>query len=323
MERVLRRHGLPTAAAALLLAATLALAGEARASNLLFWSGFESSAAVQPVAQANCWGTGCWQAISGTDSSTGFAWPPSIWGGGGYLMQLADTPTDATSIGKYMFDQILSVTGHKGSPTQALFSQITQSGCCGSDPQGWGSTSNSLVLLPATEAGEMYLSYWLKVQPGLLQQLTPQSWRFVFSWKTSGDYRTVLTVATWGGLEPYWQAIGDNAANGGLPYQKYWEVDNHAVPVPLGQWFKLEVFWHRSSGGDGRIWMAVNGQVICDRLGPNMGVDNDPINRIFVSGVYGGGGYPMYQWMDDLQIWDGFPSASSGDAWYDPPYAPH
>jgi len=100
-------------------------------------------------------------------------------------------------------------------------------------------------------------------------------------------------------------------------------VDDTALPVPIGRWFKLEVFWHRCSGDDGRDWTAVNGQVICNHLGPNTGVDNDPINRIFVSGIYGGGPYPMHQWIDDLQISDGFPTAVPGDAWYDPPYAPH
>jgi hypothetical protein len=32
---------------------------------------------------------------------------------------------------------------------------------------------------------------------------------------------------------------------------------------------------------------------------------------------------PWYQWVDDVQIWGGFPTAAPGDPWYDPPYAPH
>jgi len=56
---------------------------------------------------------------------------------------------------------------------------------------------------------------------------------------------------------------------------------------------------------------------------PNRGVNNAPINRIMVDQLYSGTAYPIYQWHDDLQIWSAFPSASSGDAWYDPPYAPH
>lgn len=327
MQRVSHRYGAPAAAALLLFGACLAAPGTAGAANLLFRSGFEANVTAEPVVPTNCWGSGCWQVIDGIDTSSGFAWPPAVWGGRGYVQLLADIQVDAATIGRYLFDQIMTVTGHKGSPTRVLYAQATQSGCCGGDPQGWGATSSNLVIFPAAEAGDMYLSYWLKLQPDLWQQLTPQNWRFVFSWKTAGDYRTILNVASWGNSDgnvaPYWQVIGDNNANGGLPYEEFWHVDNKTVPVPIGKWFKLEVFWHRSSGADGRIWMAVDGQVICDHLGPNMGVDNDPINRIFVSGIYGGGPYPMYQWLDDLQIWDGFPAAASGDAWYDPPYAPH
>jgi len=27
--------------------------------------------------------------------------------------------------------------------------------------------------------------------------------------------------------------------------------------------------------------------------------------------------------MDDIQVWNAFPTAQQGDPWYDPPYAPH
>jgi len=55
-----------------------------------------------------------------------------------------------------------------------------------------------------------------------------------------------------------------------------------------------------------RIW-ADDDQVICDRFGPNIGVNNKPISRIIIGPVYGGGPYPIYQWVDDLEIWTGFP----------------
>jgi hypothetical protein len=44
-------------------------------------------------------------------------------------------------------------------------------------------------------------------------------------------------------------------------------------------------------------------------LGPNLGVNCDPINRIVLSQVYTGGRMPVYRWGDDLGIWDGMPSA--------------
>jgi hypothetical protein len=158
-----------------------------------------------------------------------------------------------------------------------------------------------------------------------------QTWRSVFAWKTAdpGDYRVVAYVASWhdgcGGVKPngalYWEVRGDSEANGGLPYQLFWKVDNCSIAVPVDEWFKFEVFWHRSSGSDGRVWVAVNGNVVADRFGPNIGVNNSPINRIMMP-LYTDHAVPWYQWVDDLQIWAGFPTAAPGDPWYDPPYAP-
>src|SRR3989442_1216073 len=83
----------------------------AQAQTLLFSSGFESNTALRPVAQVDCWSTGCWQFIDGTDATTGFTWPPVIWGGGAMASQLlADAPVDATTVRDYTFNQILSLT---------------------------------------------------------------------------------------------------------------------------------------------------------------------------------------------------------------------
>ncbi|HZN86001.1 MAG TPA: hypothetical protein VFB53_04355 [Burkholderiales bacterium] len=320
--------------------ATLLAAGAscalAQGSTLLFSSGFEQGTALRPIDQGDCWATGCFQRFEGSDATTGFAWPPAIWGGGALLFLLADAPVDAATIGDYFSQQIVTATGRRGSPTRVLYSLTTQSGCCGADGQLGGATAANLLLAPLREEGDLYVSYWLKLQPeavpvrerGGLDPQDPQHWRFVFSWKTGsavgiddGDYRVILNIASWNRPgaphpgRPYWEVRGDNAAGADPNYVEFWRVENRGVPVPLGEWFKFEAFWHRSTGDDGRIWMAVNGQVIADRAGPNR-IARD-INRIALSGVYSGEPYPLYQWLDDLQIWSGFPPECA-----DPPCAP-
>ncbi len=47
------------------------------------------------------------------------------------------------------------------------------------------------------------------------------------------------------------------------------------------------------------------------------------LSRIMINQMYTGGPYPIYQWSDDVQIWQGFPTVQSTDPWYDPPYAAH
>jgi len=281
-------------------------------ANLLFGSDFEGAVALS--APSDCWGTGCWQNIIGTDSITGFAWPPNIWGGGPtHFQMITATTVGATTIDNYTVNQIQTVTGHDGNPTQALFSQIKQGG---------GFTQDPLMAQPAVEPGDRYISYWIKYQPDFanLMQVGPVgtggwNWRVVFEWKTGGDYRVNAMIKR----DPYinngnlfWHIQGDNEANGGYPptgvYTIFWQSDNTQVPVSGGEWIKFEVFWHRSSGNDGRVWMAANGQVLVDHYGPNMGSNNASINRIMMPNLYSSTSYPIYQWVDDVQIWDGFPS---------------
>jgi hypothetical protein len=269
----------------------------------------------------------------------------------------------AATIGNYMFNQIVDVQRHNGNWTnKALYSQITKA-FTGQNPHAQAATTTSFQLHPASELGDLYISYWLKFQPGMTKnmiglQRDPQTpgvypdggtWRSFFAFKTgtpaspplgdplnNGDYRVETMIQTGcpdgfidevcprplGELPaPYWVCIGDNLAGGGYPNTtNRWSVTNHTVPVPDdGQWVKVEVFWHRSGGPDGRFWMAINGAQICNHDGANLGEAGLPINRIVVSTLYTGGRYPIYQWVDDIQIWEGgFPTATD-----DPPYAPH
>ena len=133
----------------------------------------------------------------------------------------------------------------------------------------------------------------------------------------------IAQIVNYGGVAPYWEIRGDNVANGGLAHEEFWRVKNKTAPVPIGEWFKFEVFWHRSKGSDGRVWMAVNGQKLADQFGPNIGVNSNPIDRIFLTQLYSGGSYPLEQWTDDIQIWSSFPVAKAGDPWYDGVYGPH
>ncbi|MGB5082811.1 MAG: FG-GAP-like repeat-containing protein [Burkholderiales bacterium] len=325
------------AAFALLLGAAVPLAAQTAPAQRLFASGFEGTTAIVPPNQANFWGTGGWSDITGSDNTTGFTWPPNLWGGGGARFLFLTDPlvVNVADIGTYMFNRIETVTGPKGNPTQTLYQEISRN-VNGTEPMGTSPTTNLFMITPNGETSDLYVSYWIKLQPDLVEKMNNLpagpgivnggTWRAFFAFKTgtqkpvtgplndpmdNGDYRIEVYVMTYGGGAPYWQVLADNNAGGGAPLVNNWSVQNRTVPVPVGEWFKFEFFLHRSNGADGRVRVAVNGNVIADQTGPNMGAWNLPINRISMPTVYTGSRMPVYQWIDDLEIWNGFPPVGS------------
>jgi hypothetical protein len=288
----------------------------ARKATLLFASGFEDGVALSAVR-----GRAGWQYLAGTDSVTGFVWPPAIWSSGAGLQLL--TGVDDTSASAYIANRIETVTGRDGRSTRALYQSVVR--------RATAVTQDPLLFTPPAPTGregDLYTSEWVKLQPDLASQLVAGkmpdgswgNWRVLFEWKTGGqgadyggDYRIKLSINKSDSGTLYWSVAGDNNANGPFPFEAYWTADNYEVPVIAGQWFRLETFTHRSAGSDGEFWAKIGGQSIVDHLGPNVGVNNRPINRIMLSQVYTGGQVPAYQWVDDLEIWDGTPSSAAGE----------
>jgi hypothetical protein len=296
-----------------------------RPAGLIFWSGFEGEVSVG--APRDCYSAGCWQDLLGTDSQSGFSWPPRIGGGAGQFQVRSGTGSAPSrhTISDYIVNEIQTVDGPKGTPTRVLHSQIKRTGCTGTASQNSNPSCSAQVpylLQPTRDVGDLYISFWRKLPPDLLDKLI-NAWHVVFEWKSAGDYRVIAQIVNYGGARPYWEIRADNVANGGLPHEEFWRVNKRSLRVPVGEWFKFEVFWHRSDEADGRVWMAVDGQKLVDKLGPNMGVRRAPIDRIFLTQLYSGASYPLSQWTDDVQIWSGFPTAQRGDPWYDGVYAPH
>src|SRR5262249_59403091 len=79
--------------------------GEARAARavparLLFWSGFENGVSV--CAPRDCYAAGCWQYLQGTDSVSGFTWPPKIAGASSQYQVRSRRDSTPSSIGDYI-----------------------------------------------------------------------------------------------------------------------------------------------------------------------------------------------------------------------------
>lgn len=285
------------------------------AAALLFKSNFGSG--VSLGAPYNFSTHGAWQNISGSDEETGYTWPVAALGSdfSGIQLITIDSVTPAT-IGDYITNEIKQVTGPDGKLVNELSQNVKIKGDLGQA----GSQAPLMIKRPWTigDVNDLYIAYWFKYPEDFSSKLTRAvpgaGWRTQFQFKTggylntgNGDYRISVTILKGLDGQLYWQTKGDNVANGPWPRVDYWIVDNHSVAVPVDKWFKFEVYWHRSSGSDGRFWSAVDGQVICDYNGPNMGDYKLPITRIMINNAYSGGAATVESHSTGLEIWDNFP----------------
>jgi hypothetical protein len=294
----------------------LAVTSIVQAANLLFRSNFGEGVMLNaPTAFSD---KSAWQPLTGTDEETGYRWPVAALGSDLSAVQLitADSIKPAT-IGDHIINEIRLVTGPKGTPVNALFQAVKVK------PRvGLGVAQAPLIIKRPWTLGDvnnLYITYWFKYPADFPDKLdstiSAGNWRTQFEFKTGGyknnnsegDYRLVINILKGADKALYWRSSGDNQAN--IPWSKieYWAVENHDVAVPVGKWFRFEVYWHRSGGSDGRIWAAVDGKPILDYKNPNMGDYNLPITRIMVNNSYSGGHPPVESLTTGLEIWDGFP----------------
>lgn len=300
---------------------------QAQAAKMLFKSNFGPGVTVNAPSSFFSSGKGALQHITGIDMETGYSWPVKAFGTNfsGTLLITKDPVTSAT-IGDYITNQIQTVSGPKGKTINEIYQNVKIKGDVGQ------ASSQSVLMFdrPSTigDIKDFYITYWIKFPSDLADKLDPTvssgNWRYLFSFKTggyggndsSGDYRIAIVILKDTDGKLYWQTKGDSDANGPVPLTTYWRNFNHVVPVPVGEWFKFEVYSHRPADGDGRFWAAINGEEIVDYQGPNMGIYNLPITRLIAHSVYSGGYGPVESHITGLEIWDGFP-CGTGVSCYD------
>lgn len=261
-------------------------------ANLLFKSGFQGV-----TLSAN---TGDYQYITGTDIDTGYLWPLDIWGSG-------KGPSGPNGIhrinddgGPAIDNYFENVIGHSGAPTNALFQRLNYHTQVTQTPY----QINNIV----NDPDEFYIKYWMKIDATSLS--AHGQWRAIWEYKTYAwasegpgiGFRAIAFIANRNGTL-YWRFQGDDDPS--VPSWGY-EVLESIVPVPRDNWFQVEYYGKMSKNGDGRLWMKVNGQLIGDHSGANIGPGSDSMHYMMLHQLYGTS-YPMYQWIDDIEIWDGVP----------------
>lgn len=295
----------------LLLLISLLLSFSANAA-LIFKSNFGQGVTLNAPSNFFPTGTGAWQSITGTDQDSKYTWPPKF-GNINYagLQLITRGQVTPSTIGDYVTTGIRKIP-ELITPMRELLQVMREPGkagdCCDQIPLMLTGPWNN------GDVNEVYMSYWFRHADDLAQRISTGGWRMQFEFKTGGynntgggDYRIGTNIVLRNG-KPAWLTISDNNAN--IPntvVTRNWLAENTVVPVPVGQWFKYEVYWKRSTGSDGRFWSAVNGQVIVDKFGPNKGKYKLPITRIMVNNAYSGYQNPTESRTSSLEIWSTWP----------------
>jgi len=279
----------------------------ARRAVLLFRSGFDGEIQLAPISGKYS----TYQEIRGTDSLTNFTWPLTAFNPNPQLTGIQIVIASARraapdDINDYIDNRIVTVPGPAAYLTRALLMKVLKRSpatCCIQE--------NLQTASVAAPPMDMYERFSIRFNPELRRQVQSRRkrfWRTVWSMKTKADYRIEAYVYGDANGDPYWYAHGDNNP-AGPPLVEYWSASNKSVPVPLDEWALVEIYLHRSTGSDGRFFWAVNGKTVIDHYGPNYGSRRQPVNVFMYSSVYGSI-FPMYQWIDDLEIWTAPPCPS-------------
>ena len=157
------------------------------------------------------------------------------------------------------------------------------------------------------EEKQLYIRYSLKLPKNLSELLGKEGWLVLSEYKTVSDYRLALYIYTDKNKKLYWYAHGDNVVLDDVPYKEYWYRENREVPVPVGKWMDVEIFWKRSSKEDGKVWLSIDGKTVIDYNGTTKLID--PIRIIMLFTNYAS--VPLDQWIDNIEVWDDFPCGTN------------
>ena len=264
--------------------------------NLLFKSSFGEGVYIAPPYNKN----NMWvQEVNGTDNESGYSWERDFPGYStlnyfGYGINIDKNLED------YVETKIETVTGRDNRPVRALHQLIKQD-----DVDNTLLTRNQYNAFPSDDETsgnlkQLYMGYNIRLQENLNDVL---SQRALMEWNNE-DYRWGLYIVKDTLGTPVWQLqaeilSGDNA---GID----WIELNNNVSVPIGEFFKLEVFWKHSTYEEGRIWVAVNGVDVFYHRGRNKIDEKIGVwNPFKVLGSLELGW--QHQWITNVEVWDDIP----------------
>lgn len=264
--------------------------------NLLFSSNFGENVVVDTPYSEN----GVWiQKIIGIDATTNYCWMFDFPGDSA-LNHFSYNVNSDKVLDEYAITTIETILDNDGNEIKALH-QVVQK----DDVDNANITRSQFNAFPVDDETignlkHIYMKYDIKLQENLNDVL---SQRILMEWNNV-DYRWSLCVVKDAIGTPVWQLQAE-ILGGEEPEVDWIEVNNNVI-VPIGELFKLEVFWKHSSLEEGRIWVAVNGQDVFYHRGRNKIDEKIGVwNPFKMLGSLDLG--LQEQWITNVEIWDDIP----------------
>jgi len=286
---------------------------------VLFASGFEPDTAV----------TDDLLNIVGPDLSTGYSWEElPDWVERTRFTYIISAGKDVLD---FMNTEIIEMDGPLGHVTRVLHIENRAD-----DPDNSSTSRNEFSLFskdPPDDYREGRVRYWMLLQDNLDRIIPLDSnagWYMIMEWKepnsgvTYTDEECAAMGCTAAGSNNYRINIGIDkdadsdrlywVAHGEAPQPcrcREWTITNDEVAVPLGEWFRVEAYM-RKDHVDGRVYFAVNGEVVVDTIVRTEHEDNPlPLQFWSIFKLYHGNDWralgPTNQWYDNLEMLCGEP----------------
>jgi len=267
--------------------------------------------------------------IVGTDLSTGYSWDELPgWVERSRFTYIISAGKDVLD---FMNSEIIEMEGPLGHPTRVLHIENKAD-----DPDNSSTSRNEFSLFskdPPDDYSEGHVRYWMLLQDNLDRIIPLESnagWYMIMEWKEpnsgvtytddectamgctaagSNNYRINIGIDKVAGSDRlYWVAHGEAPQ----PCRcTEWTITNDEVPVPMGEWFQVEAYM-RKDHVDGRVYFAVNGEVVVDTIVRTEHADNPlPLQFWSIFKLYHGNDWRALgstnQWYDDLEMLCGEP----------------
>ena len=268
--------------------------------DVFFRSGFEEGVTLKSPER----GEGGWvQYLTGADQ--GFDWSRALPQRPGSPDRISYLVSARDPLPQFAGARIETVTGRDGKPTRALYMELKKQ-----DPSTKQGTRVQYGIYPGEDLKQAYVRYWVKLQPDLASTVLPpgtkKSRQFMEAKETGrprADFRWEIFIKRDRGIDKLFWAT--RAQFGDVQKSPVaWECTSN-VPVPLGEWFELEVFW-KLGVSDGRVWGAANGRVFVDYKGRTQ-KDSAlfvwwPFKLYVGTALEKFEGRALYQWVDDVEF---------------------